>query len=168
VRVDGDFHHVDDDITMERYVKHDIDVVVDRIVVKAGVEKRLTDSVETALKLGKGLLRIYYEFPGEKPQEMLQSEQFACVECGIAYEELEPRMFSFNNPHGACPRCTGLGQVMEVDPELVVPDASVSIHDGAVRPWSIRRVLDGMYRKALKSVCAHYGVSEYAPWNSLT
>lgn len=168
VRVDGEFHHVDDDIKMERYVKHDIDVVVDRIVVKEGVQKRLTDSVETGLKLGKGLLRIYFEAPDAKAQEILQSEQFACVECGIAYEELEPRMFSFNNPHGACPRCTGLGEVMEVDPELVVPDSSLSIEDGAVRPWSIRRMLDGMYRRALLSVCSHYGVSPRSPWRTLT
>ncbi|MFP4501539.1 MAG: excinuclease ABC subunit UvrA [Candidatus Hydrogenedentota bacterium] len=167
VRVDGDFYHIDDDIELARYVKHDIDVVVDRLVVKEGIQKRATDSVETALKLGQGIIRIWYEEPKSKPQEILQSEHLACVDCGIAYEELAPRMFSFNNPHGACPRCTGLGTVMDVDPELVVPDASLSIAEGAVRPWSMRRVLDGMYRKALESVAAHYNQSIYAAWNDL-
>jgi excinuclease ABC subunit A len=167
VRVDGAFYNVDDDIEMGRYNKHDIDVVVDRIVVKEGFEKRLTDSVETALKLGKGLIRIYFEAPGEGPKEVLQSEHLACVDCGIAFEELEPRMFSFNNPHGACPNCTGLGTVMELDPDLVVPDHSLSIDAGAVRPWSMRRVLDGMYRRALRSVCAHYRQDIHTPWRKL-
>ncbi len=167
VRVDGAFHHVDDDITLERYVKHDIDVVVDRLVVKPDARKRFTDSVETCLKLGKGLIRLWYESPGEKPAEMLQSERLACLECGVVMEELEPRMFSFNNPHGACPRCTGLGAVMEVAPEMVVPDPELSIADGAVRPWSMRRVLDGMYRRALISVCNHYNQPADLPWRML-
>jgi len=167
VRVDGQFYHVDDDIELARYVKHDIDVVVDRLVVKEGIQKRLTDSVEMCLKLGKGLIRIYYEAPGQAARESLQSEHLACVDCGIAYEELEPRMFSFNNPHGACPNCTGLGTVMEIDPELVVPDGNVSVYDGAVRPWSMRRVLDGMYRRALRSVCQHYGQDARTPWKDL-
>ena len=168
VRVDGNFCHVDDDIEMERYVKHDIDVVVDRVVVKAGAQKRLTDSVEICLKQGKGLIRIWYETPDGDEKEMLQSERLACVECGIASEELEPRAFSFNNPHGACPHCTGLGSVMEVDPELVVPDTSIGIEDGAVRPWSMHRLMDGMYRKALASVCAHYKQDVYTPWRELS
>ncbi|MCW5559262.1 MAG: excinuclease ABC subunit UvrA, partial [Verrucomicrobiae bacterium] len=168
VRVDGAFHHVDDDIEMERYVKHDIDVVVDRVVVKDGARKRLTDSVETCLKHGKGLIRIWYQTPDGEEKEMLQSERLACVECGIASEELEPRAFSFNNPHGACAHCTGLGSVMEVDPELVVPDTSICIEDGAVRPWSMHRLMDGMYRKALESVCKHYGESVYTPWRQLS
>ncbi len=167
VRVDGAFHHVDDDITLERYVKHDIDVVVDRLVVKPDARKRFTDSVETCLKLGKGLIRLWYESPGEKAAEMLQSERLACLECGVVMEELEPRMFSFNNPHGACPRCTGLGAVMEVAPEMVVPDPELSIADGAVRPWSMRRVLDGMYRRALLSVCRHYNQPADLPWRML-
>ncbi|MBP8129096.1 MAG: excinuclease ABC subunit UvrA [Candidatus Hydrogenedentes bacterium] len=167
VRVDGAFHHVDDDIPLERYVKHDIDVVVDRIVVKEDVRKRLTDSVEASLKLGNGLIRIWWEAPGGEAKEILQSEHLACVECGIAVEELAPRMFSFNNPHGACPRCTGLGSVLEVDPDLAVPDTSLSIADGAVRPWSMHRVLDGMYRRALQSVCRHYKQDAFKPWKRL-
>src|SRR6185295_4960868 len=99
-------------IPLERYVKHDIDVVVDRLVVKSGLTKRLTDSVETCLKLGHGILRIHAETPDKKVTESLQSEHFACVDCGISYEELAPRMFSFNSPRGACPTCTGLGTTM--------------------------------------------------------
>ena len=168
VRIDGEFHGVDDEeIDLERYVKHDIDVVVDRLVVKEGIATRLTDSVETCLKLGHGIMRIWHETPGEAAREELQSEHFACVECGISFEELEPRMFSFNNPHGACPECTGLGTSMEIDPELVVPNPTASIADGAVRPWSMRRVLDGMYRHALRSVCRHYGEDMHRPWGDL-
>ena len=167
IRVDGDFYHVDDDIPLERYVKHDIDVVVDRLVVKPEARKRFTDSVETCLKLGKGLIRLWLEEPGGKPQELLQSEHLACIECGVVMEELEPRMFSFNNPHGACSHCTGLGEVMEIAPELVVPDTSLSIGEGAVRPWSMRRVLDGMYRRALRSLCDHYGQDADMSWEEL-
>jgi excinuclease ABC subunit A len=167
IRVDGEFRSVDDDIELERYVKHDIDVVVDRLVVKQGIATRLTDSVETCLKLGQGIIRIWYETPDGNQHEMLQSEALACVECGISFEELAPRMFSFNNPHGACPTCTGLGTTMEVDPELVVPDPNLSIAEGAVRPWSMRRVLDGMYRKALECVCRHYGQRPATKWRAL-
>jgi len=167
MRVDGAFCHVDDELELERYVKHDIDVVVDRLVVKEGIQKRLTDSVETCLKLGKGLLRVWYETPGEAAREIIQSEHLACVDCGIACEELEPRMFSFNNPHGACPECTGLGSVMKVDPDLVIPDPHLTIEEGAVRPWSMRRLLDGWSRRILESVCAHYGQSLHTPWGHL-
>jgi len=167
VRVDGKFCQVDDDIPLERYVKHDIDVVVDRLVVKDGVQPRLTDSVETCLRLGKGLIRLWIEEPGRPARESLQSERLACLDCGVVFEEMEPRSFSFNNPHGACPKCTGLGNVMEIDPDLVVPDTGVGIGDGAVRPWSMRRVLDGMYRKALRSVCAHYKQDPHQPWRLL-
>jgi excinuclease ABC subunit A len=167
IRVDGEFHQVDDDIPMERYVKHDVDVVVDRLVIKEGIQKRLTDSVETSLKLAEGIIRVWYEEKGGEPAEVLQSEHLACVDCGIAYEELAPRMFSFNNPHGACPQCTGLGHVLEMDPELVVPNPDLSIYDGAIRPWSMRRVLDGMYRKALVCVSEHYKQDIHKPWKKL-
>ncbi len=167
VRVDGVFGEVDDDFPMERYVKHDIDIVVDRLVIKEGLQRRLTDSVETCLKHGRGIIRIWHEAPGKAAAEIIQSEHLACVDCGISFEELAPRMFSFNNPHGACPACTGLGSTMEIDPELVVPDPSLSIADGAVRPWSMRRVLDGMYRRALLSLCAYYKQSPNQPWREL-
>ncbi|HOJ33815.1 MAG TPA: excinuclease ABC subunit UvrA [Candidatus Hydrogenedentes bacterium] len=167
VRVDGEFRTLDENIELERYVKHDIDVVVDRLVVKPELGQRLTDSVETCLKLGQGLIRIWYQPQGAPPEEILQSEHFACVDCGISFEEIAPRLFSFNNPHGACPKCTGIGATLEVDPDLVVPDPTLSIAEGAVRPWSMRRVLDGMYRLALRQLCRHYGQSEHTPWEKL-
>jgi excinuclease ABC subunit A len=167
VRVDGEFHTLDESIELERYVKHDIDVVVDRLVVKEGITRRLTDSVETCLKLAEGIVRIWQQFPDKKTRETLQSEHFACAECGISFDELSPRMFSFNNPHGACSECTGLGTTIEVDPDLVVPDADLPIAEGAVRPWSMRRVLDSMYRRALRCVCTHYGQDAYTPWRDL-
>ncbi len=167
VRVDGTIYNIDDEIRLERYVKHDIDVIVDRLVIKSEVQKRLTDSVETALKFGGGLVRVWYEFPGESPKEVIYSEHLSCIDCGISVEELEPRMFSFNNPNGACPACGGLGTVTEIDPELVVPDPELSIAEGAVEAWSQRPVLDSMYRKMLRMVCEHYGESPYTPWKDL-
>ena len=167
IRVDGEFHMVDDDITLERYVKHDIDVVVDRIVIKKGIAKRVTDSVETCLKLGQGIIRIYGEDPKGRVTETLESEHFACVDCGVSFEELAPRMFSFNSPHGACPECTGLGTTMEIDPELVVPDRSLSLEEGAAKPWNMHRTLDAMHRRALECVCNHYGAGWKTPWKDL-
>ncbi|MFM1921450.1 MAG: excinuclease subunit UvrA [Candidatus Hydrogenedentota bacterium] len=167
VRVNGELRSVDEDIDLKRFHKHDIDVVVDRLVVKEGVGRRLTDSVESCLKLAEGLIRVHKQLPDGTVDETLQSEQFGCPECGLSFEELEPRLFSFNSPHGACAKCTGLGEVMQVDPELVVPDPSLSINDGAIRPWSMRRMLDGMYRAALRSVCAHYKVNIHTPWKQL-
>ncbi len=167
VRVDGRFCHVDDEIVLERYVKHDIDAVVDRVVVREGAARRITDSVETCLRMGSGLIRLWIEEPGAPAREALQSERLACPDCGIVFEELEPRSFSFNNPHGACPKCTGLGSVLEIDPALVVPDTTLSILDGAIRPWSMRRMLDGWYRKALQSLCEHYRQDAHTPWRHL-
>ena len=100
---------MDDEIKLERYVKHDIDVVVDRLAVKKDARKRLTDSVETCLRMGSGIIRIWTETPGKKAEEVVQSEHFACVDCGISFEELAPRMFSFTSPHGASPEGPGLG-----------------------------------------------------------
>lgn len=167
VRVNKVIYHVDDEIKLERYKKHDIEVVVDRLVVKPDIQKRLTDSVETALKLGNGLVRIWYEIPGNQPQEIIQSEHLSCIDCNISVEELEPSMFSFNNPRGACPVCTGLGTVTEIDPALVVPDPELSIAEGAVEAWSQRPILDSMFRKTLRIICEHYGESPITPWKDL-
>ncbi len=167
VRVDGEFRTLDEPIELARYVKHDIDVVVDRLVVKEGIRRRLTDSVETALKLAAGIVRIYAEFPDKKVKETLQSEHFACVDCGISFDELSPRMFSFNNPHGACPECTGLGTTIEVDADLVIPHPELSINEGAVRAWHTRPHLDGWYLRALRCVCKHYKQSPDKPWSKL-
>ncbi len=167
VRVDGEFYSLDETIELERYVKHDIDVIVDRLVVKEGVGKRLTDSVETALKVGHGLLRVWREHPDKTTHETIESEHFACPECGISFEELSPRMFSFNNPHGACATCTGIGETVEVDAGLVVPEPNLSLANGAIRPWSMRKLFDGHARRTLERLCAHYKQKFSTPWKKL-
>ncbi len=143
VRVDGEMYEVTDDIPMDRYKQHTIEVVVDRIIMKEGLERRLADSVESALKMGKGMVTLAYELadgttaPGiETPVgELMFSESYACPVCGFSMPELEPRMFSFNSPYGACPECTGLGTKTEFDPDLFIPDRSKPIRDGAIAPF---------------------------------
>lgn len=130
VRVDGEVKEVTDEINLEKNKKHNIEAVVDRIVVKPGIESRLADSIETALKLGDGLV-IFDLIDGD---EIMMSEHFACVDCGISLEELTPRMFSFNSPYGACPECDGLGERREFDPALIL-DMERSLNDGAIIPW---------------------------------
>ena len=136
-RIDGEILALEDEINLDKKFKHSIEAVVDRLVIKSNMGKRLADSVEMALKTGEGSLVILLldNGAGAKGEEMLFSEKFACSYCGISYPELEPRLFSFNNPTGACPRCDGLGKKMVIDPELVVPDPSLSIRQGAIRPW---------------------------------
>lgn len=131
VRVDGKMYEVTDDIPMDRYKQHTIEVVVDRIVMKEGLEGRLADSIETALKLGNGLVNIHV-LDGE---ERLYSEHFACPDCGISLGEIEPRFFSFNSPYGACEECNGLGTKTEFDPTLIVPDPSLPLRGGAIAPF---------------------------------
>ena len=134
VRVDGTMYEVTDDIPMDRYKQHTIEVVVDRLILKEGIERRLTDSVEAALKMGKGLVAVSYE-ADDNSGELLFSESYSCAECGFSMSELEPRVFSFNSPYGACPECTGLGTKTEFDPELIIPDASKPLRDGAIAPF---------------------------------
>ncbi len=131
VRVDGEMYEVTDDIPMDRYKQHTIEAVVDRVVIKEGIEQRLADSIETALKMGKGLVSIH-SLEGE---ERLFSEQFACPDCGVSLGEIEPRMFSFNSPYGACPECAGLGTKTEFDREMVVPDPKKPLKAGAIAPF---------------------------------
>jgi excinuclease ABC subunit A len=131
VRIDGETRDLGEEIDLDKAKPHDVDVFVDRLAVKEGIQQRLTDSVELALKLAEGLVRVAIA-DGE---EILLSERFACVSCGISLPEITPRMFSFNNPHGACPRCTGLGDVRTYDPDRIIPDPSLSIADGAIAPW---------------------------------
>ncbi|HRJ26566.1 MAG TPA: excinuclease ABC subunit UvrA [Fimbriimonadaceae bacterium] len=137
VRVDGEMYEVSDDIPMDRYKQHTIEVVVDRIVLKNGMDRRLADSVENALKMGKGLVQLSVQAPGAEtePEEMLFSENYSCSTCGFAMSEPEPRMFSFNSPYGACPECSGLGTKTEFDPELVMPDPGVPLRSGAIAPF---------------------------------
>ena len=131
-RIDGEVYDVNEDISLEKNKKHTIEVVVDRLVVREGVEQRLADSLETALQLGEGVVYVQV-VDGEL---LMFSENFACVDCGISLPEITPRMFSFNNPYGACPECTGLGSHMEFDEELVLPDPSLSLEEGVFAPLS--------------------------------
>lgn len=161
VRVDGELHEVTDDIELDRYKQHTIEVVVDRIIVREGMQSRLADSIEIALNLAEGVVVISV-IDGE---EMTFSEKFACPDCGISFEELTPRMFSFNSPYGACADCDGLGQRMEVDPELVL-DKSLSIEEGAVKPWANNR--SRYYPKMLRAVCEKYGIRTDIPVGKLS
>jgi excinuclease ABC subunit A len=134
VRVDGEMYEVTDDIPMDRYKQHTIEVVVDRLVIKDGLDRRLADSIEAALKRGKGMVTLSYD-SGEKSGDLLFSESYSCPECGFSMPELEPRMFSFNSPYGACPECTGLGTKTEFDPDLCGPDPTKPLRDGAIAPF---------------------------------
>ena len=128
VRVDGNLYDLSDDIKLEKNLKHNIEIVIDRLVVKEGIEKRLTDSAENALAIAEGILLV--DVVGQ--EEMTFSESFSCPDCGVSIDEIEPRSFSFNNPFGACPDCSGLGYRMEFDEELMIPDKSLSINQGAI------------------------------------
>ncbi len=162
VRVDGEVHDVEEPIALDKKKKHSIEVVVDRLVINNGVKKRLTDSLEIALKLGQGLLIV--DQPGKG--DTVYSEQFACQNCGISYEEPQPRMFSFNSPYGACPVCLGLGYKMELDPDLVVPDRSLSIAQGAIAPWGIPR--GNYYFGMIRAVADHYNINLRKPFKDLS
>ncbi|MCG2728430.1 MAG: excinuclease ABC subunit UvrA, partial [Candidatus Methanoperedenaceae archaeon] len=159
VRVDDKIYELSEEIALNKQQKHDIDVVVDRLVIKAGIEERLADSVATALKEGGGIVVV--DVPDSK--KFLFSEHAACAKCGISFEPLEPSMFSFNSPMGACPACQGLGNTMEFDPDLVIPDKNKSISEGAIEPWSDY----GYYRQMLQSVAKHYGFSLDTPFSEL-
>lgn len=155
IRVDGEMREVTEDISLEKNKKHSIEVVVDRIVVKEGIESRLTDSLETTLSLGEGSAIIDI-IDGE---EIVMNENHACPICGFSIDELEPRLFSFNSPFGACPTCDGLGTKQEVDIDLVIPDKSVSLNDHAIRAWE--PISSDYYPQLLKAVCAHYDIDMY-------
>jgi excinuclease ABC subunit A len=162
VRIDGEMFELDEDIVLDKKKKHSIDVVVDRLVMKEGLKGRLTDSVETALRKADGLVTI----APLNAKEQLFSERFACHACGVSYPEIEPRMFSFNSPHGACSSCDGLGIAMEFDPDKVIPDSSVSLANGAVKPWAGR--FKGMYRQQLRCVAEHFNFSLEVPFKKLS
>jgi excinuclease ABC subunit A len=162
VRVDGEIRDLSEKIQLEKNKKHTIEVVVDRIVVKPGIETRLTDSLETALNLTDGKV-VVDVIDGE---EMLFSQNLACPECGFSIEELSPRMFSFNSPYGACPDCDGLGARMEVDPELVIPDKTKTLREGAIEPWVGKS--SNYYPSLLKSACLHYGIDMDTPVKELS
>jgi len=161
VRVDGHIHDLSEEFQLDKYKKHSIEVVVDRLVTgQNGSQSRIADSVETALKLGAGVVLVSI-IDGE---ELLFSEHFACVHCGISLGEIAPRTFSFNSPHGACPACTGLGVKLEIDPELVVPNKELSLAQGAIRPWQ----WSSWYYNQLEDLARRYGFSLNTPVKELS
>jgi excinuclease ABC subunit A len=165
VKVDGELRRLDEEIALDKKYKHDIAVVVDRLVMKDDLRKRLADSVETAVALADGLVEIELVDDGPGAGVQTYSERFACPVHGPSLVELEPRIFSFNSPHGACPRCTGLGSQMEIDPELVVPDPSLSIGEGAIAPWAVSA--SDYYDQLTQAIAERYGVDLETPWNQL-
>jgi excinuclease ABC subunit A len=165
VKVDGELRTLDEDIVLDKKYKHDISVVVDRLVMRHELRKRLADSVETAVALADGIVEVETVPRDGEPQVFTYSERFACLYCGISMPELEPRSFSFNAPHGACPRCTGLGSQMEIDPELVVPDPSLSLTEGAILPWSAGAT--GYYEQITQAIADRYEVDVDAAWADL-
>lgn len=166
VRVDGNEYSLDEDIKLDKNIKHNIEIVVDRIVIKKGIEKRLTDSIETVFKLSEGVLLV--DVVGGKPLSF--SQNFACSDCGISMQEIEPRSFSFNNPFGACEKCSGLGYKQEFDTELMIPDKNLSINEGCI-------VVPGfasMHKESswggsiVRQVAKKYKISLDKPWKDLT
>jgi excinuclease ABC subunit A len=171
-RVDGHLYEVDDPPELDRYKNHTIEAVVDRLVIHHPAhnddeeeKSRLADSVETALKMGDGVMLLSDARDGAEASDRLFSERFACPVCGISLPEIEPRTFSFNSPHGACPTCTGLGSQMEFDPDLIVPDKSRSLAAGAVKPWE--RETQNYYHSLLEAVAQQYRIPLGVPVSEL-
>ncbi len=179
-RIDGELHRLDEQIELDKKFKHDISVVVDRLVIKEGVRKRLSESVEAASQLADGLVEIETlpdghpaadpaapggDAEGADGTVMLFSERFACLSCGTSMPELEPRIFSFNSPHGCCQRCHGLGFQRVIDPELIVPDPTLSISQGALDPWT--KAASVYHRRLLEAVAESNGIDIDTPWQDL-
>ncbi|MDD5969865.1 MAG: ABC-ATPase UvrA, partial [Anaerostipes sp.] len=165
-RIDGNLYDLSEEINLDKNKKHIIEIVVDRLVVREGIEKRLADSIETVLDLADGLL-IVDVIGGE---EMHFSQSFSCPDCGISMEEIEPRSFSFNNPFGACPDCFGLGYKMEFDLELMIPDPSISIADGAITVMGWQSCTDkkSYTRAILDALAKEYGFDLHTPFNEMS
>jgi excinuclease ABC subunit A len=162
VTVDGDLVDLNENIPkLDKNKKHTVEVYVDRLVLKDGVRQRLTESMEQALELGGGVAKVA-PLEGD---DLVFSERFACINCGISYPEISPRLFSFNNPHGACPDCDGIGAKMFFDPDLVVPNDELSLREGAIEPWEKRNA--PFFQGILEAVCGHYKIDMYAAWNKL-
>ena len=165
-RINGEVRSLEDEIILDKKFKHTIEVVIDRLIIKTNMEKRLTDSVEIGLLQGAGTLVIAVLKENEKDEELLFSEKFACSYCNISYPELEPRLFSFNSPHGACVSCEGLGTKMIIDSELIVPDNSLSIRDGAIKPWEKRTSIN--FHQMLESIAKHFKFKLNTPFKNLS
>ncbi|MBI5789234.1 MAG: excinuclease ABC subunit UvrA [Candidatus Schekmanbacteria bacterium] len=171
-RIDGKLYNLEEVPDLDKNKKHDIAVAVDRLMVKEGIRTRLADSLENALKLSEGLVIINILEKGQPEDEQkdwLFSEKMACVDCGVSYPEMTPRFFSFNNPHGACPGCDGLGEKIELDPHLVIPDPHKSINEGALKAWDgMGGGLDTFYMQKLRSVAVQLGIDLNTPFVSLS
>jgi len=169
VKLDGEFHDIEDAPALDKKLKHDVEVVVDRLVVGPDIAARVAESFETALKLADGI--AFAEFadeagPDGTPRRLTFSEKFACPVSGFTIAEIEPRLFSFNNPFGACPVCDGLGTEQKIDPNLIVSDVTVSLRDGAIVPWS--KTSAPYYQQTLQAVVKHYGASTGTAWEELS
>ncbi len=165
VRIDGIIYDLNEEIKLDKNIKHNIEIVIDRLVIREGIEKRLTEAIETAVPLSDGIVII----SREDGEDMVFSQNFACVDCGISISEVEPRMFSFNNPMGACPECTGLGVKMKFDPDLIVPNPSLSINEGAIVAlgYNSINVKDSMSNALFKALSEKYNFSLDTPFNQL-
>jgi excinuclease ABC subunit A len=164
VKIDGELRRLDEEIVLDKKFKHDVSVVVDRLVMKPDLRRRLSESVEAAAGLAAGLVEVEM-VDDPKAEPLLFSEQFACLNCGTSIPELEPRIFSFNSPHGACERCHGLGFQRVIDPELVVPDPTLSLAEGAPQPWN--RGITAYWKRLIASVAEAYDVDADKPWAEL-
>src|SRR5918992_1028127 len=162
VKVDGEIRMLEDEIVLDKKFKHTIEVVVDRLIMKPDLRTRLTQSIETAVALAEGLVVIDV-VDGD---QLTFSEKFACPDHGVSLPELQPRIFSFNSPHGACPRCTGLGAQQEIDPDLLVPDPTLSIGEGALVPWSVGG--SGFYESVIHGIADRYEIDLDTPWHDLS
>ena len=168
VRIDGNMYELSEDIKLDKNIKHNIEIVVDRLIVRAGIEQRLADSVENALKLSDGLLNVEV-LKEDEPEVFTFSQNYACPDCGISVEEIEPRSFSFNNPFGACPECFGLGYRMEFSLDLMIPDRSLSINQGVfqVTGWQSSSTKGSYSHAMLEALSKEYGFSLDTPFNEL-
>ena len=168
-RVDGEVRDLEEDIDLPKTYRHSIEVVVDRLKIRKDVDfkRRLVDSLETASEFADGLINVLFSDDGID-YEKKYSEHFACVDCGINFEELTPRMFSFNAPQGACPECNGIGVKMEIDPDLIIPNKNLTLNEGAVTPWAKSNKKENYYHQMLEAVSKHFNFSMDTPFNELT
>ncbi|ACB85603.1 excinuclease ABC subunit UvrA [Natranaerobius thermophilus] len=162
-RIDGDIKLLSEEINLEKNKQHTIEIVIDRLKMKSGIQNRLADSLESALSIADGLVNIHVL---DEERELLFSQKYACIECGFSFPELAPRMFSFNSPYGACTHCDGLGEKREFDIDLIVPDKSMSINEGAILPWSKNK--DGYFFNLLTAVCQSFGIDMDTPFEELS
>src|ERR1700675_1479829 len=163
VKIDGKLYELGEEPALNKNQRHTIGGMVDRLAIRKGIEKRLSDSLEVAFKYGQDLLKVERLEGPKNESEIYLSQRFACVDCGISYPEIEPRMFSYNSPHGACVECSGMWSIMYFDPELVVQNEDLSIADGAIAPWATMNYM----APVLEALAAHYKFTLDPPWKSI-